>query len=821
MLYDDDQRHIPVPVFSYMKPTIGPRFLLHIMLSMGEFETELDFILHPTIRDSLRYVNLIGPNNDEESLQEYSNQLLYKFIVEQLVNFPNSVKSIDEWIIVAADFFDSVIIRDEMPITDLPPAHQTALNNSMEDEVVIMWNGIIESFVRASFEEIGPSADIFSLPSIDEMIGCTRMDPLIWDPISNFKKSIRQNDESFQDQKVAITSCVSAIDQYMDHTGQRCFIKSRVIAGFPGSGKSFVLTYIALYARSRGLKVMTTSLMAERAVHIGGIHIHKLFNIPVKQNASVSRVAELSIVSLKRHPEKLQILQMMDILFFDEIGQLSANMLSCLDIILRRVRDNNIFLGGILFICTLDHKQLPPINGKPFLVTPIVLTCFKFIGLKESVRASADSNLQRIQQISRMNPRSYEENPCLITEFKELLSETCTFVDNWNDELITPTTYRLYGRKVPAKKASQEYIDKVCYKLDHHQFIKRQSIDLQMPQQSHQEWQPANETTTESLDYKCKEPRHLLFFVGAIFQFTYNECGKFNQSQIGLLLDLPIQDDIDNFRKIQIMVAPAGSKVITYDPNKDINEYIREGWKIEYVGTSPVRPHAVKMNMRGQRKQYGLKHHVTSTVHACMGDTLDKIVTEISSDSGEYRLWDKAQAVVLLSRTKFGVDIFFVGDKNDTIHALTCLIKTTNQWMDYMENIIEISTVGQGTEPVYDVRTYNHRDCPYRLCDMPLPSCNSGFVYMLVSCKDPYYSYVGETQNISTRLNQHNQGRGAKATTPASLRPYSLFAYVCGFDGRTQMRQNIEYMWKLKRAQSIIEGVNCMKSIARLAVSQC
>ena len=56
MLYDDDQRHIPVPVFSYIKPTMGPRFLLHIMLSMGEFETELGFILHPTIRDSLRYV---------------------------------------------------------------------------------------------------------------------------------------------------------------------------------------------------------------------------------------------------------------------------------------------------------------------------------------------------------------------------------------------------------------------------------------------------------------------------------------------------------------------------------------------------------------------------------------------------------------------------------------------------------------------------------------------------------------------------------------------------------------------------------------------
>ena len=54
-------------MFSYVKPTIGPRFILHIMLSLGEFETELDLILYPTLRDYLRYAGLIGELNDEES----------------------------------------------------------------------------------------------------------------------------------------------------------------------------------------------------------------------------------------------------------------------------------------------------------------------------------------------------------------------------------------------------------------------------------------------------------------------------------------------------------------------------------------------------------------------------------------------------------------------------------------------------------------------------------------------------------------------------------------------------------------------------------
>ena len=39
LLYDDEHRHLPIPVFSYVKPMLGQRFILHILLSMGQFET--------------------------------------------------------------------------------------------------------------------------------------------------------------------------------------------------------------------------------------------------------------------------------------------------------------------------------------------------------------------------------------------------------------------------------------------------------------------------------------------------------------------------------------------------------------------------------------------------------------------------------------------------------------------------------------------------------------------------------------------------------------------------------------------------------------
>ena len=48
--FDDDHEHLSIPVYSYIKPTMGVQFILHILLSMGHFATEVDLISHPTIQ---------------------------------------------------------------------------------------------------------------------------------------------------------------------------------------------------------------------------------------------------------------------------------------------------------------------------------------------------------------------------------------------------------------------------------------------------------------------------------------------------------------------------------------------------------------------------------------------------------------------------------------------------------------------------------------------------------------------------------------------------------------------------------------------------
>ena len=50
-------------IFSYTKPTMGVQFILHILLSLDNFEVETDLTTVAYIRECLRYEKLIGPSD--------------------------------------------------------------------------------------------------------------------------------------------------------------------------------------------------------------------------------------------------------------------------------------------------------------------------------------------------------------------------------------------------------------------------------------------------------------------------------------------------------------------------------------------------------------------------------------------------------------------------------------------------------------------------------------------------------------------------------------------------------------------------------------
>ena len=131
---------------------------------------------------------MIGQENDEASLKEYSSHLLKRYIEEQLVFFPNSIKVLSQWIVTEGCLFDFVIIKNEIPITDMPPAFQTSLNTCMDEEVVNMWDSMNRNLLGAALREMELCVDVYSIPSHHDLIGCSRTIPLYWNPVQNFKR---------------------------------------------------------------------------------------------------------------------------------------------------------------------------------------------------------------------------------------------------------------------------------------------------------------------------------------------------------------------------------------------------------------------------------------------------------------------------------------------------------------------------------------------------------------------------------------------------------------------------------------------------------
>ena len=92
-----------------------------------------------------------------------------------------------------------------------------------------------------------------------------------------------------------------------------------------------------------------------RSVRLGSSQIHQLFCLGISSFSNAHYKAEFLIFKLKCKPVKFNLLQPLDILFIDEVGNVSTELIHMLEISLMRLHKNSIPFGGVLIICTPDH----------------------------------------------------------------------------------------------------------------------------------------------------------------------------------------------------------------------------------------------------------------------------------------------------------------------------------------------------------------------------------------------------------------------------------------------------------------------------------
>jgi hypothetical protein len=160
------------------------------------------------------------------------------------------------------------------------------------------------------------------------------------------------------------------------------------------------------------------------------------------------------------------------------------------------------------------------------------------------------------------------------------------------------------------------------------------------------DWGSASDAIRRQLDKKCKEPRVLHFYQNALYEMTYNDLALgFSQSQIAMLRKMPTVEEINSFSPVKLLLVPSGCKAIPEGVEQP-NDLLHHGWRLVSVG------------------------------EIVMGSDFNRLITSVSRTDSQYRLWEKEQAVVLLSRMFSVRDLIFVGDKVDIINALASLIQT-------------------------------------------------------------------------------------------------------------------------------------------------
>ena len=778
---------LPVPVHSFVKPTNTTKFLFHVLLCFGQYETELDLVSHATMREAFKYANLVD-DSTESALLSSVTALIRLYVVGQLAYYPVGTRTWNNYLVAATKALEDAIIRGTIPINELPACLYSSLLGEVDAKVKKRLDALREATIRAAYEELSSSlALVQDAPTLEQLISGERVFG------GTLPRSGGQSAESFAEQERARELIQRTLVDYSDPT-RTTMARSAMVAGGPGNGKTHCLMYSALLFYAHNWVIVPCAILADRARAIGGEHFHLLFSFPTC-TATAQRLAELAVVHILRKPESVELLLRIDALALDESGTMSAAIFSALDIIMRRVRGSNTWMGGMVIITTIDDKQLKPVRGYPLLLSPHILTCFRVVILKHSVRSSDDRNQQRVIEISRMPERELNDNEDIVNEVLHLVSSGCTFVRGWNDPAINDRTLRVFPKKLPVFEAVDQFYAKIeadfaAGTSGHAVLRSRNAEDVQNAVESHGQYRAACDAVKALLDKDAKEPRRLLFFPFAVFLFTFNDPKRtFTQSRLAIMYDVPPQSDLDAFRPIHLYAAPPG---VRSAPEHTLTrgELLERGWTRVRLVTAPERKQTYSCyGVRAKRKQYGIRPFISATIHCIQGATLYALATSIEIHKRELRLWERAQWLVLISRTRRLEDVIFVGDKQKTLDMIRRVLLIRSQFAEYTDRVLQVAA-GES----YDSVRMTHDLHPYRPRDKKLPYNSIGFCYLIVSSQTWTLTYIGQTEDLNRRIRDHNSGQGARETRGKG--PWLLVAYVVGFGRNETARRHFEDDWQ-------------------------
>ena len=765
-----------IVVFTHIKPECFTKFIYHLLLTMGKFETELDFQNLSPVQSLIRAK--VASSNSVQNVKSITK----KYVQDQLGFLPLTAKQ-----------FGKVLQFVEVGLTNLFNNHQI-----ISDTMPLVTHRAIQESATAKLENLQSSKLMTLVHTLQQfnLPGFSDVNLLIQRKYVAFKPCISQisgqSQESFEEQKLVLAKVTTEIDNL---TNPRCTaVKFPIILGSPGAGKTHLLLISCVYALTKRLRTMIVSLTSERARQLGGEHIHLLFGLPVSEShlESAESLVDKCLYNLHHSPVKLAFLKSLDVVFFEEISLLSSQMYAVIDMVMRCIRRCERPMGGLLLIASGDHRQLRPIHGRGIWLNNSIYMHFAVFQLNYLVRSRNDRALQNLIYLLRKVELSPEE----VNEVMNILYRnisTRQFLPSWDK--VPDKVLRVVGKRSAEEEVTNEYLQKQLRNKSV-KYVRSAAKDEVEGLPNH--WSKATEATSKQLDKHAIEVRDLYIFLNSIMKLSYNntesKC-RFSQGQLAVITKLPDTNLDMNQQKLEICVVPPGIR------NVDVTNLPQSWQRITLKRRFSVAKVVGRGRTRARRNQWPLKYYVSSTVHKIIGETLPKIATQISTSNPKYTLWEREQLLVIFSRVSNLSDILFVGNKCNTYRAIYQLLHMSDPVSKYIDTALNnLNRVQPGSGLIQalpkSILTTNDTDTPTQ---------NAGFVYMVVSQNYPHIDKLGHCINIRVEMQQLNQ---TLETNENQCRPWHLLLFITGFEGEGKSEQNTHSRQSLLEHWNLIHPPN-------------